>query len=652
MKRVALILVVLVAAAFGYSGPADRKPTDPKSISAPANLNARPIPIEDLFFSRGVSSPSWSPDGREIVFSTNITGRMNLWKVNAAGGWPLQMGVSDDRQSGARFSPDGRWIVYAEDRGGNEYTDLYAIPSSGGAPINLTNTPEVREDNALFSRDGSMVALQYKTRQSPVTDIGVMDWNTRQVRNLTHEKTKDHEWELTAWSSDSRYIYANRMNAGATDAEIYQIDVKSGAVTNLTPHPGKTYIIVSDDISRDGRSLLVTSNEKGGYNNVGLLDVDSKKITWVTDTQWEAQGGNFAPDGKSFSYSINADGRTSVYLQPIGQAAKRLDFPEGLTSTAGVPTAFSPDGKSLIVLHQSSQRPTDYWIYDLQAGKSRQLTFSAVAGLNPASLPPSQLVHYKSFDGQIISAFLWMPFNLKRDGSNPAIVLPHGGPTGQTADSLNRNVAALASRGYICIAPNVRGSTGYGMEFQKANYKDLGGGDLQDEIYATRFLVDTGYVNAKKIGIAGGSYGGFMTLMAIGKTPEVWAAAVDLFGIIDWFKMLEHEDPSLQEYEKSLLGDPVTDRTVYENTSPLKYIQRATAPLLVLQGENDIRVPKQQAEQVVDVLKKAGKTVEVKYYPLEGHGFAKRENQIDSIRRTVDWFDKYLKGASTPAPAR
>jgi len=200
------------------------------------------------------------------------------------------------------------------------------------------------------------------------------------------------------------------------------------------------------------------------------------------------------------------------------------------------------------------------------------------------------------------------------------------------------------SRGYICIAPNVRGSTGYGIEFQKANYKDLGGGDLQDEVYGAKFLEATGYVNPKKIGITGGSYGGFMTLMAIGRTPDVWAAGVELFGIINWMTMLDHEDAMLQEYEKSLLGDPVKDRAAYDTASPITYIHNVKAPLLVLQGNNDPRVPKEEAEQVVESLKKDEKTVDAHYYPNEGHGFEKRENQIDSIRRTVEWFDKYLKG--------
>ena len=158
------------------------------------------------------------------------------------------------------------------------------------------------------------------------------------------------------------------------------------------------------------------------------------------------------------------------------------------------------------------------------------------------------------------------------------------------------------------------------------------------------FLKTTGFVDAKKVGIWGGSYGGFMTLMAIGKTPEVWAAAVDEYGILNWYTMLEHANASLQEYEKTLLGDPVKDRAVYEASSPLKYIRDERAPLLVLQGERDIRVPKEEADQVVAILKKDGRTVDAVYYPEEGHGFIKREHQVDELTRSVGWFDKYLKG--------
>jgi dipeptidyl aminopeptidase/acylaminoacyl peptidase len=645
MKASFLFLATILCAALSSaaSSPSDRQVTDPKSVASVANPASRSIPIADLYFTRSVGGPAWSPDGREVSFRTNLTGRDNLWKVNASGGWPIQLAQSDDRQHGATWSPDGRWIVYQQDQGGNELWDLYAVPSAGGDVINLTSTPDVREESPHWSPDGRHLAVEYKPQASTVYDIAVMDWPSHQVRKLTNEATKDHSWEMVAWSPDGKRIYANRGDVTFTDSDIYAIDLASGQVENLTPHQGKI-LYMAAALSPDGKALLITSTQKGGYFNVARLNVGSRQIHWVTDTQWEATANDISPDGKWFAYAVNEDGRSDIYLGEMATGlSHKLDFPAGVNEFAGNPHAFSPQSDRLLIEHESSTKPADIWIYNLKTRTSTQLTFSAVASLASAPLPQSQIVHYKSFDGKMISALLWVPFNLQRDGSNPALVLPHGGPTGQTQDYWSPRIAAFVSRGYVCIAPNVRGSTGYGMDFQRANYQDLGGGDLEDEVYAARFLQETGYVDAKKIGITGGSYGGYMTLIALGKTPNTWAAGVELYGIINWFTMLQHEDPLLQEYEKGLLGDPEKDRAVYENASPIKYIHDVKAPLLVLQGANDPRVPKEEAEQIVEALQKDGKTVDVHYYPNEGHGFAKRENQIDSIQRTLEWFDQYLK---------
>jgi dipeptidyl aminopeptidase/acylaminoacyl peptidase len=632
---------VLLAA----SGPGDRAITDPKSITSPSNPGAAPAPIEDLVYTRSTSGPAWSPDGHEIVFTTNLTGRSNLWKVPSAGGWPIQLTQSDDRQSAAAWSPDGKWIVYQQDYAGGEIFDLFAIPSAGGPPVNLTHTPDVSETGPHWSPDGRTLAISIKPKTSPIFDVALLNWRSREVRNLTHEQTKNRGWQTVTWSPDGQSLYANRANSGHTDSDVYRIDVIRGTLENLTPHTGDT-IYQASSVSADGRTLLIRSNQKGGYSNVALLDAATRNLTWVTDTQWDAAPASFAPQGARFTYIINEDGRTTSYIGERGSShSEPIDFPEGLTSPSGNPTAFSPSGDRLLISHQSSNRPADLWVYDFASRRATQITFSALAGLHSANLPASHLVHYASFDGKIISAFLWVPFNLPRDGAAPGIVLPHGGPTGQTFDNFNRTAEALASRGYVCIAPNVRGSTGYGMAFQKANYQDLGGGDLQDEVYAAKFLAATGYVNQKKTGMIGGSYGGYMAMMAIGKTPDVWAAAVELFGITDWLTEQAHESPELQQYDQSILGDPVKDRKVYEDASPIKCFQNAKAPLLVLQGENDIRDPKEEADQVVDTLRKYGKIVDAHYYPGEGHGFAKRENQVDSLERSIAWFDKYLKGA-------
>src|SRR5258707_15014193 len=244
-------------------------------------------------------------------------------------------------------------------------------------------------------------------------------------------------------------------------------------------------------------------------------------LTWIGDTKWEAGPGDFPPAGKHFIYTINADGRTDAFLGDLTSTkSEKLSIPAGVNGPAANPNSFSPSGDRLLFSHESSVQPGDLWVYDLTSRNSLQLTFSAIASLGSAPRAPSHIVSYKSFDGKTISALLWIPFNLKRDQSNPALVLPHGGPTGQSADYWSPRVAAFVSRGYVCIEPNVRGSTGYGIDFQKANYKDLGAGDLQDEVFAAKFLEATGYVNPKKIGITGGSYGGFINLIGHRKNPS------------------------------------------------------------------------------------------------------------------------------------
>jgi dipeptidyl aminopeptidase/acylaminoacyl peptidase len=294
-------------------------------------------------------------------------------------------------------------------------------------------------------------------------------------------------------------------------------------------------------------------------------------------------------------------------------------------------------------LRNSGDSPGDFWAVDPGSGASEQLTRLSIASLDPRNLPKSQIVAYRSSDGTPISAVLTVPFNLKRDGSNPAIVVPHGGPTGQSQDYFSRIATMFASRGYLVLQPNFRGSTGYGKAFQDANIKDLGGGDLEDVVAGAKFLVETGYVHPKRIGITGGSYGGFMTLMALGKRPDVFAAGVNQFGIINWYSMWENAVGGLREYQRALVGDPVADKAAYDAQSPMTYAKNIRAPLLNLQGDNDARVPRGQTEEVVKLIKAAGGVVDAVYYPAEGHGFTKIENQEDARRRTLEWFEKYLK---------
>lgn len=638
----ALLLTATACAAQAAAIPSPATGvTDPASIVSIENPNAAPpVSAADLYFTRGGLDAAWTADGRSVVLSTNLTGRYNLWRMDAAGGWPVQLTVSDDRQSGLAVSPDGKWVVFQADHGGDEMYDLYAVPVAGGDVVNLTNTPDISETGALFSADGASLAFAAKRKADAGSNVAVMSWADHKVRVLTQEAEPDFTWTPVDWLGAD--LVANRRNVGGTLAGVWRVSLSGAAPVSLT-NPKAKAVIEAADVSPDGKSIAVSSDEKTGQAQAAVLDLATGAYRWLAPTPWEQGADAFTPDGKAVLVSTNADGRTDLTLVDLASGASRaLGLPPGYTAAMGA-RPITADGRILLV-HDAANTPTDIWVADLTgAAAPRKLTQFALASLDSSRLPTSQIVHYKSQDGTIISAVMITPFNLKRDGTAPGVVVPHGGPTGQTLDRFNRLGVALASRGYVVILPNVRGSTGYGKAFQAANHKDLGGMDLVDEVYAAKFLSATGYVDAKRIGITGGSYGGFMTLMAIGKTPEVWAAAVSQYGIINWYEMLKHEDAALQAYQRSLIGDPVKDKAVYDAVSPMTYIRNAKAPLLVLQGDNDIRVPRGQAEEVVATLKSVGATVEAKYYPAEGHGFVKRENQIDALQRTLDWMDRYLK---------
>jgi dipeptidyl aminopeptidase/acylaminoacyl peptidase len=621
----------------------ERPVTDPQNLNSPVNPEARAVPLEDIGNSRNVGSVTWSADSKHVFLSTNLTGRYNIWRTDADGSWPLQMTQSDDAQAGLAASRDGKWLYFIQDEGGNEYYDLYRVPANGGAVERVTSTPDLSERGMVPGGADGLIALSIKKKSEAQSNIAVLDSNGM-VRVLTAEADPDFEWSPRVWAVDGKTIYANREKVDSTTTEIWRIDVATGAATWVLGESSTIYRVM--DVSPDGAWLAVTTDVTIGRPRAGLYNPDTKQWKWLKPIIWDQSAIRFTRDGKALLVESSDDLRTTLVRYDLATGTETpLKMPPGLNYTTGNDTR-SPDGRSLLVVNMAANVAGELNRYDLANDTVTPITRLALASLRPEALATSQMVTYKSFDGTLISALVTMPANLKRDGSNPAIVLPHGGPTAKTDDYFDDIAAALASRGYIIIAPNFRGSTGYGKEFQAANYDDMGGGDLKDTIAAKQFLVESGYVDPKRVGIFGGSYGGFMTLMAIGKAPDEFAAAVQLFGIINWRTMYRDMDEQLKAYLRSLMGTPEANPEGYDRASPLTYLANAKAPLLSLQGENDIRVPRGQAQEVEDILMTKGSTVETVFYSAEGHGFRKRENQLDSLKRTVEWFDRYLKSAA------
>jgi len=656
-----VMVVVMSTLATPQTLPASLAITDPKQITSKADaLVEKNLSIEKLYMTRQVGGSTWSPDGKTVAFISNLSGRNNLWLVPSEGGWPTQLTVSDQRQTSPTWSPDGKWIAYMSDYDGDEQWDIFLVSPKTGQVVNLTNTREIAEESPTWSPDGRYLAYMVKPKTSSVFEIDVYDTVMRQVKHLTTGTAKDRMNVAPIWSPDGTFIVYTQEQAKGTDSNIFLVEVVSAQSTLLTPHDGeRTYS--ANDVSPDGKSVLITSNARDGYDNVGLLDIASKKIRWLTQDKWEISGERFSPDGRFLTYTANVDGNTDIYLYDISAGkARALPLPKGVNHAAGRPSPFTRDGSRLLYYHTGATAPGDLWVYNIsgEAAKIKstragapaphgfQLTHSLVGGVRSEDMVEPYLVHYPSKDGKwTISAFVYVPYNLPRNGEHPAIVYVHGGPTAQTMNTFNRFVQYMANQGYLVIAPNYRGSTGYGKEFQQANLFDMGGGDLQDVLAAADWIKQTGYVDPKKLILMGGSYGGYMTMMGVTKAPELWAAGAPIVPFVNWVTEIQNEDPVLQQLDLATMGDLEKNKALYEDRSPINFVDRIKAPLYLLAGGNDPRCPKEEAQQVVDAVKKRGGVVEYKVYENEGHGFARVENQVDAYKRVAD----FLKAHVPPA---
>lgn len=650
MRALLLVLVMVVlmnTLTASQTLPAPQAITDPKQIASKPDAGVeKNLSIEKLYMTRQVGGSTWSPDGKTVAFVSNLSGRNNLWLVPSEGAWPMQLTVSNERQTSPTWSPDGKWIAYMSDYDGDEQWDIFLVSPKTGQVVNLTNTREIAEESPAWSPDGRYLAYMVKPKRSSVFEIDVYDTVMRDVKHLTTGTAKDRMNVAPIWSADGKFIVYTQEQAKGTDSNVFLVEVASAQSTLLTPHDGeRTYS--ANDVSPDGKSILITSNGGDGYDNVGLLDIASKKIHWLTQDKWEISGESFSPDGKSLTYTANVDGNTDIYVYEVASGkAHALPLPNGVNHAAGRPSPFTRDNTRMLYSHTGPTAPGDLWVYNLLDGKSHQLTHSLVGGVRSEDMVEPYLVHYPSKDGKwTISALVYVPYNLPHNPEHPAIVYVHGGPTAQTMNAFNRFVQYMANQGYIVIAPNYRGSTGYGKEFQQANLFDMGGGDLQDVLAGADWIKQTGYVDPKKLILMGGSYGGYMTMMGVTKAPELWAAGVPIVPFVNWFTEIQNEDPVLQQSDLATMGDLVKNKALYEDRSPINFVDQIKAPLYLLAGGNDPRCPKEEAQQVVDAVKKRGGVVEYKVYENEGHGFAKVENQIDAYKRVAD----FLKAHVPPA---
>lgn len=613
----------------------------PQSIGA----RFREIAIEDLVGAPHVDY-RWggihlSPDGREVAFSWDRSGTNEIFVVPILGERIYQLTDGSDRSVWPRWSPDGRSIAFLRDAGGNERFQVWLMRRDGKRPRQLTELATAGHRDLAWSPDGTRLAF--------VSNSGGQRYRLEVIEVVTGERRAltdgAHDDLQPRWSPDGRWlVFTSRRDQVRTNADLFLIASGGGEAVRLETRGGQGGESIDGRWSPDGRTIAFSTSVRGRYE-IALAHLDGtavKRVEILTNTIFDSTEASWRPDGRGVIYLQARDSQVAarrVFAASHADSAV-ADLP-GVHGSVQV----GPDSETLAFSFSSARRPQDVWVRLGRSVAPHAITSSLSPSVDPETLVEPAHVRYPSPDGREIPALLYVPHveALRGAGPPPAIVHIHGGPTGQHFSWWDPLSQWLAHRGYVVLAPNIRGSTGYGREFQEANRGDWGGKDLADVVAGARWLGREGIADPKRVGAFGGSYGGFMTMYALAREPDVWAAGVSYVGVVSWKTLHETTRGDLREMLERELGDPATNADLYRDRSPLTHARSIKAPLLILQGANDPRVPRSEAEQVVALLREGRATFDYHVYPDEGHGFRKVEHRVDMLRRATEWFDTHLK---------
>ena len=579
-----------------------------------------------------------SPDNNALAFIADLgAGTYSAWTLplNKPGKPSPALGVDGAAVRSLSWSKRGD-LIGAADRGGTELHQLY-VARSDERVEKLSWSEGERVQRLLSwnatSPDGTRVAFSSNARQPTDMDIVVEDVENATERAIVTGPT----WHVAGgWSPDGRSLLVMRFTAN-TDHDLYVADPDSGALRHLTPHEGDVSNVPAGWLA-DGRPLGITD---AGREHLYLAAYDAMtgKREVIDAPEWDVELAASSADGRAQIWSVNADGYSTLRWQREG---KRL----GERELKGVcdDLIISADG-SLAAFHRTSATDApQLWVLDVRTGTARKV-FETTRTVRASDLVEPELIRIKAADGDI-PCFVFRPQKSNNaTGRTPAVLYPHGGPEGQSRPSFTDRAAYLQSlvdRGVTLVVPNIHGSTGYGLSWQKAIHRDWGGIDARDLRAVADWMASDPRIDPKRLAVYGGSYGGFATLLCVTTLPDRWKCAVDVFGVANLVTMIEHAQPNWRRFLKLWIGDLETDRERLVERSPITHMDKVRCPMLVVQGANDPRVPKEESDQVVEQLRARGVPVEYMVFEDEGHGFTKRANSDKAHKRIVDFLTEQL----------
>ncbi len=604
--------------------------------------------IERYLNIRGATSSALSPTGDQIAFLTNISGTPQVWMVSAQGGWPDQMTFFPDRVDFISWSPDGSGLIFGKSIGGDENAQLYWMAPDGSQIRALTSDPKIRHNFGGWSQDGKKISYASNQRNRDFFDIYVMDVASGSTQ-LVYQQ--DGSNAPVAWSVDGRRLVVSHANEQLSlDNDLHLVDIATKTATHLTPHEGAAQF-GNVRFMPDGHSLLFTTDDKREFQSLAKMDLATKRVDILDDTQWDVAGVEVSDNGGMLAYTMNRDGFSELYVRRLNTNGKPLitalgskDMPVKLPGKGVVGgLSFSRDGRKLALVFNGARFNADVWIYDLQTRTLKQVTRSSRAGIPQSSFIEPELIHYKTFDERMIPAWYYRPRNTTANNPLPVIVSVHGGPEGQARPTFSAVDQYFLARGYAILVPNVRGSTGYGKTYTHLDDVHKREDSVKDLAAAVDWLKSRGGADPKRIAVMGGSYGGYMVLAAITLYPEIWAAAVELFGIANFETNLKRTSGYRRKLREREYGTLEKDLEFLRSISPIYKVDRIRAPLFVLQGKNDPRVPYTESEQIVKALRDRNRPVEYILFEDEGHGFVKLNNRLFMYPKIVEFLDKHMK---------
>jgi len=581
-----------------------------------------------------------SPDGKEVAFAWNRTRRWEIYRLGLEGNAAaLQVSQGSGAKFAPRWSHDGRRLAYVVDLDGGEQYDLWVYDLATGKNINLTpDSAETIQPEYCWSPDDRWIAFvsdregSFETYVIPSRPQAAPGANpggaARKVLSLEYPGLSAH------WSPDGRWIGVVCTGRGQ-DQYTYLVSPEGG---EAFPIAAAGEPICSKDIawSPDGAWLAFSSDLHGEFQ-IGLFDIESRRITWITSGEGDKENPDWSADGRRLAYMARQGAETRLAVQDL--KAGRQDIYLVETGIHYRPR-FTPDGRHVALVFDNPRNPADLWLLSLERGTFRRLTDSMPPQMRDVPCPMPDQIEYPSFDGKRVPALIFRPD--ERQDRPPAVLYVHGGPNWLTQITWDPLVQTMVSRGWLVLAPNYRGSTGYGRQWQLANRYDLGGSDTQDVVAGADYLVQHGLADSRRIAITGRSYGGYLTMTSLTQFADRWAGGSAVVPFLNWFTGHANSRLDLQHWDLENFGDPEVDRELYYQRSPFFFLDRVRAPVQLICGANDPRCPASESLQAHEALLKQGKSCDMALYPDEGHSFLKTENVIDAAERRLGFLERVL----------